>query len=148
MRVEKEGCRSVFVEYLLEIVFGLISAGALAACRHFHKKFKNYEKLINDQKRENLDQAIEVKIEPIVEEIEELREYIRKVGVREKHDIALIISSYKYRLVQLCRQYLLQGYITQEQYDQLSEFYKVYSGLGGNGQAKTYYDRAIALPMK
>lgn len=33
------------------------------------------------------------------------------------------------------------------QYEQLSEFYRVYEGLGGNGQAKEYYERAIKLPM-
>jgi hypothetical protein len=29
----------------------------------------------------------------------------------------------------------------------LIEFYRVYAGLGGNGQAKDYYERAIALPI-
>ena len=38
--------------------------------------------------------------------------------------------------------------ITQEQYDQLSEFYRIYSGLGGNGQAKEYYELALELPIK
>jgi hypothetical protein len=38
--------------------------------------------------------------------------------------------------------------MTQEQYDQLSEFYRIYSGLGGNGQAKEYYELALELPIK
>jgi hypothetical protein len=32
--------------------------------------------------------------------------------------------------------------------EQLTEFYKLYTGLGGNGQAKIYYEKAIALPLK
>ena len=32
--------------------------------------------------------------------------------------------------------------------EQLSEFYKLYTGLGGNGQAKMYYEKAVALPFK
>ena len=38
--------------------------------------------------------------------------------------------------------------MTQEQYDQLSEFYKLYTALGGNGQAKEYYEKAIKLEIK
>ena len=60
----------------------------------------------------------------------------------------LIISSYKFRLVQLCREFIKQGYMTQCQYDQLVEFYRLYEGLGGNGQAKEYYDRAMQLEVK
>ena len=83
-----------------------------------------------------------------VQEIEELRKYIREVDVNENNRINLIIASYRFRLVQLCQIYLNQGYMTSEQYEQLSEFFKVYSGLGGNGQAKAYYDKAMQLPVK
>jgi hypothetical protein len=37
--------------------------------------------------------------------------------------------------------------MTQNEYDQLTEFYKIYIGLGGNGQAKEYYEKAIDLPI-
>lgn len=66
----------------------------------------------------------------------------------EKTHMDLIISSYKFRLVQLCKEYIKQSYMTQEQYDSLSEFYRIYSGLGGNGQAKEYYELALELPIK
>jgi len=46
--------------------------------------------------------------------LEELRKYIREVGVVEKNHIDLIISSYKYRLIQLCKQFTKQGYMTQD----------------------------------
>ena len=60
----------------------------------------------------------------------------------------LIIASYRYRLIQLCKTFLNQNYITVAQMEQLSEFYKVYRGLGGNGPAEDYYNKAIQLPIK
>lgn len=66
----------------------------------------------------------------------------------EKTHMNLIIASYRFRLVQLCKGFLAQGYITPAQMEQLSEFYKLYTGLGGNGQAKMYYEKAVALPFK
>ena len=62
--------------------------------------------------------------------------------------MTLIIASYRFRLVQLCKGFLAQGYITPAQMEQLTEFYKLYTGLGGNGQAKIYYDKAMLLPLK
>ena len=38
--------------------------------------------------------------------------------------------------------------MTQDQYDQLSGFYRIYSGLGGNGQAKEYYELALELSIR
>jgi hypothetical protein len=37
--------------------------------------------------------------------------------------------------------------MTYSQYEQLTEFYKLYVGLGGNGQAKEFYDKVIKLPI-
>ena len=135
-------------EHLVEIFFGLVSAGALAFCKYLHSEVKKYRKLLTQQKDEQLEKTIDSRIEPIQEEIEELRKYIVETKDIEKTHMGLIISSYKFRLVQLCKAYIKQGYMTQDQYDQLSEFYRVYSGLGGNGQAKEYYDLAQELPIR
>ena len=135
-------------KYGLELVMSLITAGALAFCKYMHGQMKNYKKLLEEKDHDELDNEIDKKLEPIVQEIEELRKYIREVDVNENNRINLIIASYRFRLVQLCQIYLRQGYITSDQYEQLSEFFKVYSGLGGNGQAKAYYDKAMQLPVK
>ena len=134
--------------HLVEILFGLIAAGALAFCKYLHSQIKNYKKLLDEKKDERMETAIDERLEPIVAEIEELRKYIRDVGQVEKHHMDLIVSSYRFRLVQLCKEFIRQGYITQSQYDQLTEFYKLYEALGGNGQAKDYYDKAIMLDIK
>ena len=135
-------------KYGIELVMSLITAGALAFCKYMHSQMKNYKKLLEEKDHDELNDEIDKKLEPIVQEIEELRKYIREVDVNENNRINLIIASYRFRLVQLCQIYLRQGYMTSDQYEQLSEFFKVYSGLGGNGQAKAYYDKAIQLPIK
>ena len=135
-------------KYGVELVMSLITAGALAFCKYMHSQMKNYKKLLEEKDHDELNDEIDKKLEPIVQEIEELRKYIREVDVNENNRINLIIASYRFRLVQLCQIYLRQGYMTSDQYEQLSEFFKVYSGLGGNGQAKAYYDKAIQLPIK
>ena len=135
-------------KYGIELVMSLITAGALAFCKYTHSQMKNYKKLLEEKDHDELNDEIDKKLEPIVQEIEELRKYIREVDVNENNRINLIIASYRFRLVQLCQIYLRQGYMTSDQYEQLSEFFKVYAGLGGNGQAKAYYDKAIQLPIK
>lgn len=134
-------------EHILEILFGLISAGALAFCKYMHKQLKNYKQLLAEKKDEQTEEMIENRLEPILHEIEELRKYIREVGAVEKTHMDLIISSYRFRLVQLCKEFLRQGYMTEAQYEQLSEFYKLYHGLGGNGQAEDFYNRVMRLPI-
>ena len=87
-------------------------------------------------------------LKPFNDRLEALEDHIstdKKVG---KTYLELILDSYRFRLVSLCKAYLRQGYMTQEQYDKLTEFYKVYHGMGGNGQVDDYYTKAIALPIK
>ena len=135
-------------EHLVEIVFALISAGALAFCRYLYKQLKAYKQLLNDKKYEDLDDRIDEKLKPILDDIEEIRGYIRKAEIKENRDLELIIASYRFRLVQLCKLYIKKGYMTQDEYDQLTEFFKLYSSLGGNGQAKEYYEKTVKLEIR
>ena len=137
-----------FIANWASILLSLITAGALAFCRWTWKQMKTYRSLLDEKESEKLDEAIDEKLAPIISEIEQLRDYIRSVDIEEKRKLGLIIASYRYRLVQLCKIYLRQGFMTQEQFEQLSEFYKMYHGLGGNGQAEEFYDKTRALPIK
>ena len=137
-----------FAAHWASILLSLITAGALAFCRWTWKQMKAYRALLNQQESNKLDDTIEAKLEPVIHEIEELRAYVRKVDTEEKRKLDLIIASYRYRLVQLCKIYLKQGFMTQDQFEQLSEFYKMYHGLGGNGQAEEFYNKTRALPIK
>ena len=97
---------------------------------------------------------IREEIKPLVDEIAEIHAELGITNGRidgcvdtEAQHIAAIRVSYRYRLVTLCRTYLRQGFITAEQFEQLNEFFTVYRAIGGNGQAETYYNRVIALPI-
>ena len=137
-----------FINHMWEIFFGLVAAGALAFCKYLHSQLKNYKKLLDEKDNAQLRKVILDELEPIVEEIHRLEKRLKVCEEKENGHIDLILQSYKFRLIQLCKTYLRQQYLTQVQYDQLNEFFKVYSGLGGNGQAEEYYDKAMALPIK
>lgn len=147
---------ALLAEWGTEILFGLISAAVMGYAKWHGDKLKKEKiqaeenaKLIAEQKLdEKIDGKIEVELEPIFQELEDLRQYCRDNENLEKSHMNLIVASYRFRLIQLCKGFLRQKYITESQMEQLMEFYKLYKGLGGNGQAETYYNKAIALPLK
>lgn len=145
-----------FLEFLAqwggEILLGLAAAGLTAYLKNesntLKKKLQFYEDAKKAEEQQQTEHMIEEKLEPIYEELEALRTYIRETESIEKVHMSLIIASYRFRLIQLCKEFIKQGYLTQAQYDQLSEFYRVYVGLGGNGQAEDYYKRTMKLPIR
>lgn len=147
---------ALLAEWGTEILFGLISAAVIG-----YAKWKNSqimkEKEIAEQNAATLaeqkldakiENKIDIELEPVFQELEDLRKYCRDNENMEKSHMNLIIASYRFRLIQLCKGFLAQGYITASQMEQLTEFYKLYKGLGGNGQAEIYYNKAIALDLK
>lgn len=140
---------SAFItQHFIEIFFGLISAGLLAFCRYIYTQMKMYQKLAEEKKGEELEELIEEHIAPIKEDLNNLRSFVLEENKISERHIEIILASYRFRLIQLCQSFLKQGYMTSGQYEQLVEFFKVYAGLGGNGQAKEYYERTLKLPLK
>lgn len=140
---------STFIaQHFIEIFFGLISAGLLAFCRYIYTQMKMYQKLAEEKKDEKLEELIEEHIAPIKEDLNNLRSFVLEEKKISEGYIEIILASYRFRLIQLCQSFLKQGYMTSGQYEQLVEFFKVYAGLGGNGQAKEYYERTLKLPLK
>jgi len=147
---------ALLAEWGTEILFGLISAIVMGWAKWHGDKLKKEKlqaeenaRIIAEQKLdERIGTHIEVELEPIYQELEDLRKYCRDNENLEKSHMNLIVASYRFRLIQLCKGFLRQEYITESQMEQLMEFYKLYKGLGGNGQAETYYNKAIALPLK
>ena len=139
------------VEWGLEIFVSVITALILGyftyQATQYRQKKQQYQELVREQELKKAEIIIDTKLEPIYQELEELRTYVRETQNIEKTHMALIVASYRFRLIQLCKQYIHQEYMTTAQYEQLTEFYKLYVGLGGNGQAQSYYERAIALPI-
>lgn len=168
---------TILTKYGLELIFGLISAGALAACRHYYKQNKELALLKKEEENRKYRQMIIDEIEPIIEELGRAEEEIRKIkeqgrtvinGMSAEEEIqhkkmykdleklqeenerkfALILNSYKFRLIQLCKTHIRDGYITQEDYDQVSEMHTLYTSMGGNGQAEEYFERVKELEIK
>lgn len=147
---------ALLAEWGTEILFGLISAAVMGWAKWHGDKLKKEKlqaeenaKIIAEQQLDKkIDSHIEVELEPIYQELEDLRKYCRDNENLEKSHMNLIVASYRFRLIQLCKGFLNQGFITTAQMEQLTEFYKLYTGLGGNGQAKVYYDKAMQLPLK
>lgn len=141
---------TLLAEWGLEILFALISAAVVGWAKwnanKLKKELQTAKELTEEKKKHDIDTSIEVSLEPIYEELEDLRKYIRETENIEKTHMSLIIASYRFRLIQLCKGFLKQGYITTAQIEQLTEFYRLYTGLGGNGQGKVFYDMALQLP--
>ena len=167
----------ILTKYALEIFFGLVSAGALAFCKHLYGKNKKLEEMQKADQNRQYRQMILDEIEPIINEITRLKSEITKVDtdakvaltqfrteadatkqhmyddlneIQAKNDenFKLIINSYKFRLIQLCKTHLRENYISEEDLTQIITFYDLYHGLGGNGQAEEYYEMVKKLPRK
>lgn len=155
-----------FVENLWEIIFGLIAAGALGGCKYFHSQLKEFKKAKKDEETRKYRQMIIDEIHPMVNELTRLDNELKqnkidmaiehktmyadldKVQAENVKNFNLIINSYKFRLVQLCRSHIHDGYITEDDFEQITEMHKLYTALGGNGQAQEYYDKVLELEIK
>jgi hypothetical protein len=147
---------ALLTEWGTEIIFALLSASAVGWAKWQASKLRKEKEtaelnaaILAEQKVDKkISDSLEVELEPIYQELEDLRKYCRDNENLEKSHMNLIVASYRFRLIQLCKGFLNQGFITTAQMEQLSEFYKLYTGLGGNGQAKIYYDKAMQLPLR
>lgn len=167
----------ILTKYALEIFFGLVSAGALAFCKHLYGKNKKLEEMQKADQNRQYRQMILDEIEPIINEITRLKSEItavdtnakvtltqfktevditkqhmyddlNKIQAKNEENFKLIINSYKFRLIQLCKTHIRDGYISESDFEQITEMYKLYHGLGGNGQAQEYYDKVLELEIK
>lgn len=167
----------ILSKYALEIFFGLVSAGALAFCKHLWSKNKELQKLQEEDKNRQYRKMILDEIEPIIAELTRIKaelvemenetraklalaettanathdsmyQDLYRVQEESKKQLALIINSYKFRLIQLCKTHLEDGFITTADFEQISEMYKLYHGLGGNGQAQEYYEKVKQLDVR
>lgn len=138
-----------FIEtYWAEILLSLLCAGALAACKALWGQVKKYRALLEEKDDEEIDAQIDEKLKPVIASIEELSKKMEEAQDKDECKFQLIITFYRYQLISLCDHYLHQGFILPDQYRELSELYRVYSKLGGNGQAEEMYHRVLDLADK
>jgi phenylalanyl-tRNA synthetase alpha subunit len=144
--------------------------------RKYEEERKEYERLLKEEQTRNNRQMILDEIEPLVEELNRVKETIKKdennfenelqnlknyhntdkgnfdTKINEliaDHEIKFIKirESYKFRFIQLCKTYLRDGFITTGEWEQLSTMYDLYHSLGGNGQAEDYFDQVKKLEI-
>ena len=76
-----------------------------------------------------------------------LKEANKHLLILDKY-IEAIKESYRFRLLTLCNFHLKKGYVTPAEYSQITEMWKVYYALGGNGQGEDYYHKVEQLPIR
>lgn len=135
------------VKYWVEFALGLVASGLGLFCKHLMAERKRYKILAKAEEQKKQDAHMDEKLTPILDDIEEIRKYLRNIQSEDSRKFDIIIASYRFRLCQLCKIYLNRGYMTSAEYEQLNEFYKTYTGLGGNGAAKEWYDKVKVLPV-
>ena len=136
---------------------------------------RNYRDMILKELKPIIDEIAVIK-ESITDHVEEISSYIEKdeqefevrlgalkaYHISDRDEIAdeinqrtkelerkliKIVESYKFRFIQLCQTHLQDGYITNSEWAQITAFYDVYHGLGGNGQAEDYYEQVKKLEI-
>lgn len=128
------------------------------------QKNKELEKMLQEKKDEQFKNWVLHEMEPIVAELKHMEDLILdkeeamkdfhntdEAATREEIDelrkqVKNIIYSYKFRLIRLCNIHINDGWISTNDFDQLSELYGLYKRLGGNGQAQAYFERVQRLP--
>lgn len=143
-------------EIILSLIITMLGYFLKRSANDRREQEKRFQQLLQNERNEEIDNQIEVHLEPVYQDLEDIRKRIFEIGDKENQDLKninknfdLIIASYKYRLIQLCKQFRRQGFMYEYQYNHLYEFFTLYSQLGGNGAAKEAYDKTIReLPIK
>lgn len=110
-----------------------------------NQKIQSYDE---DAMLDKINEAIKKANEPLKEELASLNTKLTTFQEDFINNKEQNLLFYKYQLINACKKYLAQGYLSQYQFDSLSELHKIYHNLHGNGQGDEYYKRAIALPIR
>lgn len=111
---------------------------------------------------QTVDTNFTTRLAPVQEEIEAMKDDItdilsamkkqdkRVTNIEDKEDNLeeQTRCAWRYRIRFLCHAYIKRGYMTDEEYAQLQEMMNIYTSLGGNGQTKELYDKAMQLEIR
>ena len=153
-----------------EILFTITSVVLGLVIKHFWAEAKRYKQIAEEQEIKDIETQISNAIQPLKDQLNAIQKdnqnkidaalipirtqvtrlelEIKDTRAEELKHLESIRMAYRYRLIVLCQRYLHQGFMTTDQYKQLTEMYKVYSALGGNGQAKEIFDKTCQLQIK
>lgn len=156
-----------------EIIFAATGVVVGLIIRHYAKKltskFEEYKTLIEEKEVQEIEEQISNALKPMQNQLSDLQIEtqtkidaalipirtqmanleleLKETQTEELKHLSSIRDAYRFRLIYLCEYYLEQGYMTANEYKQLSEMYKIYTALGGNGQAKGMFEKTCQLPI-
>ena len=97
-------------EIILSLIITMLGYFLKRSADDRRKQNEHYQQLVQDEHDEQTEHQIEVHLEPIYKELEDIRKRILDISEKEDKDqirndknFDLIIASYRYRLVQLCK---------------------------------------------
>lgn len=94
---------------------------------------------------QGMSAVIDSRIEPLLRELQDLEEIVQDTIGKQEEITSGLLNAFRFRLIRLCKIYINQGCLTQDQYDQLSSIYRLYHDiLGGNGEGERYFAKAAS----
>lgn len=123
---------------MINFAANLLSTGILAYICFINKKFLLYKEMKEEKEQEEIEELVDKRMSPTID------------LCRTNNQQIILVKDYcRYLLTEKCEECLVKGRITANEYSDLAELWKLYSGLGGdnNGQVRDYYEKVSKLPM-
>lgn len=129
-------------KYWLEVVFSVVIGFFGWALKGIKKELKHYQELLDNEEKGAYVQVIDRKLQPIDTRVRDV-----------ERNVDYIIDSYRFRIITLCQLAIDKTYMSQNDFDQLTEMFKLYTSLNTkNGSdysiVAEYFTKAKALPIK
>lgn len=131
-----------FAKYWLEVLFSGIISFFAWALKDIRKEMKHYQELLDNEEKGAYTQVIDKKLQPIDNRVKDV-----------ERNIDYIIDSYRFRIITLCQLAIDKTFLSQNDFDQLTEMFKLYTSLNTKNNTDytivvEYYTKAKALPIK
>lgn len=130
-------------KYWLEVLFSAIIGLFAWVLKGIKKEMKHYQELLDNEEKGAYDQVIDRKLQPIDTRVKDV-----------ERDVEYIVDSYRFRIITLCQLAIDKGYMSQGDFDQLTEMFKLYTSLNAKKQSADYsivaeyYTKTKVLPIK
>ena len=130
-------------KYWLEVLFSMIIGLFAWVLKGIKKEMKHYQELLDNEEKGAYDQVIDRKLQPIDTRVKDV-----------ERDVEYIVDSYRFRIITLCQLAIDKGYMSQGDFDQLTEMFKLYTSLNAKKQSADYsivaeyYTKTKVLPIK
>lgn len=129
-------------KYWLEVVFSVVIGFFGWALKSIKKELKHYQELLDNEEKGAYVQVIDRKLQPIDTRVRDV-----------ERNVDYIIDSYRFRIITLCQLAIDKTYMSQNDFDQLTEMFKLYTSLNTKNSSDysivaEYFTKAKALPIK